>query len=424
MCRQLLMEKNMLDIALIRQAPEVFDQNIARRGLPPHADRILALDEQVRTLITQINTLQTQRNQASQQFRDADDTEVVKARVVTLKAEIEKLEQQRQEIGNELHHLLITLPNMLMPEVPDGQSDADNFEIRRWGTPRIFTFPPKEHFDIGEQRQEMDFETAVKLSGSRFVVLKNGLARLHRALGQFMLDLHVYEHGFEEIDVPLMMRLESMAATTHLPKFDNGFRTEDGYWLIPSAEVPLINLYRDMILEPEQLPIRMAALTPCFRSEAGSAGRDTRGMLRHHQFYKVELVTITHPDRWKEDFDYTVHCAEKVLQKLNLPYRLMQLCAGDCATKEAYAIDPEVWLPGQNRYREISTWACTTDYQSRRAQIRIKDGNKKIHPYVIYGSGTAVGRALIAVIENYQQENGKIKIPDVLIPYMRGVTEI
>jgi seryl-tRNA synthetase len=283
----------MLDITLIRQAPEAFDQNIARRGLPPHADRILALDEQVRTLITQINTLQTQRNQASQQFRDADDAEVVKAQVVTLKAEIEKLEQQRQEVGNELHHLLITLPNMLMPEVPDGQSDADNVEIRRWGTPCIFTFPPKEHFDIGEQRQEMDFETAVKLSGSRFVVLKKGLARLHRALGQFMLDLHVYEHGFEEIDVPLMMRPESMAATTHLPKFDNGFRTEDGYWLIPSAEVPLINLYRDMILEPEQLPIRMTALTPCFRSEAGSAGRDTRGMLRHHQFYKVELVTIT-----------------------------------------------------------------------------------------------------------------------------------
>lgn len=414
----------MLDITLIRQAPDAFDQNIARRGIAPQAERLLALDEQVRALVTQITTLQTLRNQESQNFREAEDADAVKAKVTGLKAEIEELEKQRQETANELNYLLIKLPNMLMPDVPDGKSDADNTEIRRWGAPRTFTFQPKEHFDIGEQRQEMDFETAAKLAGSRFVVLKNGLARLHRALGQFMLDMHVHEHGFQEFDVPLMMRPESMAATTHLPKFDNGFRTDDGYWLIPSAEVPLINLYRDTILEADQLPIRMAALTPCFRSEAGSAGRDTRGMLRHHQFYKVELVTITHPDRWKVDFDYTVQCAEKVLQKLDLPYRLMQLCAGDCATKEAYAIDPEVWLPGQNRYREICTWACTTDYQSRRAQIRLRDGNRKLHPYIIYGSGTAVGRALIAVIENYQQENGRIKIPDVLIPYMRGVTEI
>lgn len=414
----------MLDINLIRQTPDAFDQNIARRGIPPQAERLLALDEQVRALVTQITTLQTLRNQESQKFREAEDADAVKAKVTGLKAEIDELEKQRQETANELNYLLITLPNILMPDVPDGKSDADNTEIRRWGTPRTFTFQPKEHFDIGEKRQEMDFETAAKLAGSRFVVLKNGLARLHRALGQFMLDMHVHEHGFQEFDVPLMMRPESMAATTHLPKFDNGFRTDDDYWLIPSAEVPLINLYRDTILDADQLPIRMAALTPCFRSEAGSAGRDTRGMLRHHQFYKVELVTITHPDRWKVDFDYTVQCAEKVLQKLELPYRLMQLCAGDCATKEAYAIDPEVWLPGQNRYREICTWACTTDYQSRRAQIRLRDGNKKLHPYIIYGSGTAVGRALIAVIENYQQENGRIKIPDVLIPYMRGVTEI
>lgn len=414
----------MLDINLIRQTPDAFDQNIARRGIPPQAERLLALDEQVRALVTQITTLQTLRNQESQKFTEAEDADAVKAKVTGLKAEIDDLEKRRQETANELNYLLITLPNMLMPDVPDGKSDADNTEIRRWGTPRTFTFQPKEHFDIGEQRQEMDFETAAKLAGSRFVVLKNGLAQLHRALGQFMLDMHVHEHGFQEIDVPLMMRPESMAATTHLPKFDNGFRTDNDYWLIPSAEVPLINLYRDTILEDDHLPIRMAALTPCFRSEAGSAGRDTRGMLRHHQFYKVELVTITHPDRWKEDFDYTVQCAEKVLQKLELPYRLMQLCAGDCATKEAYAIDPEVWLPGQNRYREICTWACTTDYQSRRAQIRLRNGNKKLHPYIIYGSGTAVGRALIAVIENYQQENGRITVPDVLIPYMRGVTEI
>lgn len=251
----------MLDINLIRQTPDAFDQNIARRGIPPQAERLLALDEQVRALVTQITTLQTLRNQESQKFREAEDADAVKAKVTGLKAEIDELEKQRQETANELNYLLITLPNILMPDVPDGKSDADNTEIRRWGTPRTFTFQPKEHFDIGEKRQEMDFETAAKLAGSRFVVLKNGLARLHRALGQFMLDMHVHEHGFQEFDVPLMMRPESMAATTHLPKFDNGFRTDDDYWLIPSAEVPLINLYRDTILDADQLPIRMAALT-------------------------------------------------------------------------------------------------------------------------------------------------------------------
>lgn len=414
----------MLDITQIRQAPDAFDQNIARRGLPPHAALIIDLDARLRALTTQMNDRQQARNQASQQFRDSENVDAIKAAVADLKKDIDDLDQQRQVIATQLDHLLMTLPNMLMPEVPDGQSDADNIEIKRWGTPRAFDFIPKEHFDIGEQRADMDFAAAIKLSGARFVVLKNGLARLHRALGQFMLDLHVHEHDFTEIDVQLMMRPESMEATTHLPKFDNGFRTDDDYWLIPSAEVPLINLYRDTILEPEQLPIRMAALTACFRSEAGSAGRDTRGMLRHHQFYKVELVTITHPDRWKQDFDYTVHCAERVLQMLDLPYRLMQLCAGDCATKEAYAVDPEVWLPGQNKYREICTWACTTDYQSRRARIRIRTGKNKIHPYIIYGSGTAVGRALIAIIENYQQANGTIMIPEVLRTYMRGMTEI
>lgn len=417
----------MLDIQFIRQHPDLFDQNIARRGFHPQAQIILALDEELRKIVTQINQLQTEKNQTADKFRDGhatQDAHDIRLKGYEIKAQIAELENMRKEANEKLMHLLTTLPNLLMNDVPDGANDEDNVEIRRWGSPRIFDFPPKEHFEVGEQRQEMDFETAAQVSGSRFVILRNGLARLHRALGQFMIDLHVHEHGFEEIDVPFMVRPESMEATTHLPKFDNGFRTTDDYWLIPSAEVPLINLYRESILDPAQLPIRLAAYTPCFRSEAGAAGRDTRGMLRQHQFYKVELVTITHPERWKQDFDYTVACAEKVLQKLELPYRLVQLCAGDCATKEAYAIDPEVWLPGQNRYREICTWACTTDYQSRRAQIRVKDGQKKYHPYIIYGSGTAVGRALIAVIENYQQENGKILIPKVLQPYMRGITEI
>lgn len=417
----------MLNIAYIRNNPEEFDRNIARRGIKPHAAKIVEMDETAREILTQIHELQNRRNEISKIFpevKNPEKTEELKAEVGEIKSQLLDMEARHRETADKLEYLLFTLPNMLTEDVPDGNDDEDNVEIKRWGEARKFDFKPKEHFEIGEACGMMDFETATKLSGARFVVLRRGLARMHRALGQFMLDMHVNEHGFEEVDVPLMVRPESMAATTHLPKFDNGFRTTEDHWLIPSAEVSLINLFRGEILDVADLPIRVAALTPCFRSEAGSAGRDTRGMLRHHQFYKVELVTITHPDRWRQDFEYTAECAQKVLQRLELPYRLMKLCAGDCATKEAYAVDPEVWLPGQGRYREICTWACTTDYQSRRAQIRIKDGKKKIHPYVIYGSGTAVGRALIAVMENYQLEDGTIIVPEALRPYMGGIETI
>lgn len=416
----------MLDINYIRNNPDALDANLARRGLQPHAHDLLELDATVRELTTKINELQNRRNEASKDFHrlPPEQAEILRKNIEAIKGEIIKLETELKDRQKKLDDFLITLPNFLMAEVPDGKDDEDNKEIRKWGNPRKFNFQPKEHWQLGEDLKLMDFELGAKLAGSRFVVMRQGIARLHRALGQFMIDMHVHEHGFEEIDVPLMVRPESMEATTHLPKYDNGFHTTEGNWLIPSAEVALINLYRDTILTPDNLPIRMTALTPCFRSEAGAAGKDTKGMLRQHQFYKVELVTLTHPDRWKEDFDYTVACAETVLQRLELPYRLMQLCAGDCATKEAYAIDPEVWLPGQNRYREICTWACTTDYQSRRAKIRFKDGKSKVHPYIIYGSGTAVGRALIAVMENYQQEDGSIIIPEALKPYMKGLDKI
>lgn len=414
----------MLDIEYIRKNPKDFDANIKRRELEPHAVTIIKLDEDTRELLTKLNNLKEDKNKTADLFKnakDGDEKEQIKIKAAKIKQQIQTTEEEHRAVNEKLNYLLITLPNMLMPEVPDGKDDNDNVEIRKHGTPKTFNFKPKEHFDLGIDLGEMDFETATKLSGARFVVLRNGLARMHRALGQFTIDMHIDEHGFEEVDVPILLKTESMEATTHLPKFDNGFKTTDNYWLIPSAEASLINLYRDTIIDIKDLPIRVAALTPCFRSEAGAAGKDTRGMFRQHQFYKTELVTITHPDNWKRDFDYTVACAEKVLQKLNIPYRLMQLCAGDCATKEAFAIDQEVWLPGQNRYREVCTWACTTDYQARRAKIRIKDGNEKITPYVIYGSGTGIGRTLIAVIENYQQEDGTILVPEVLQPYMGGM---
>ena len=413
----------MLDIATLRANPATFDQNWHRRGLSPHAERILDLDRQNRLLLTAVYDLQNQRNQLSEHFQQltGDALIALKQQIATIKTQLDQKQTEQQTVGQQLDELLITLPNMLMDDVPDGADETENVELRRWGDIPQFDFEPQNHWDLGEMLGQMDFELSAKLSGARFVILRRGIARLHRALGQFMLDLHVTEHGFEEIDVPLMVHAGSMAATTHLPKFDNGFCTTDGHWLIPSAEVPLLNLYRDIVIDNKNTPIRMTALTPCFRSEAGSAGRDTRGMLRQHQFYKVELVTIVHPDQWQTEFAHTMHCAETVLQKLGLPYRLMQLCAGDCATKEAYAIDPEVWLPGQNTYREVCTWACTSDYQSRRAHIKMRDGKDKIHPYIIYGSGTAIGRTLIAVLENYQQADGSIVVPEVLRPYMGGL---
>lgn len=409
----------MLDIQFIRNNPETFDQNLIRRGHAPRARDILERDARVRDIKTRINGLKKERKDLAQQYaRDRNIS--LQEQAAALKTEIREIETRQQEEADKLHDMLITLPNILMTGVPDGTDERGNVELRRWGEIPHFDCVPKTHFELGEALGQLDFELGVKLAGTRFSVLRRDLARLHRALGQYMIDLHVDEHGFEEIDVPLLMQPVSMEATTHLPKFDNGFCTTDNRWLIPSAEVPLINLYRDTILDPEDLPIRMTALTPCFRSEAGAAGRDTRGMLRQHQFYKVEMVTIIHPDTWRSEFDHIAACGERVLQQLNIPYRLVQLCAGDCADKEAYAVDPEAWMPGQNNYREICTWACTSDYQSRRAQIRIREGQNKIHPYVLYGSGTAVGRAFIAVLENYQQPDGSILIPEVLRPYMRG----
>lgn len=413
----------MLNIDFIRQNPAAFDATLERRHLPPQAAKLLALDQENRHLLNRLYELKSKRNALSERFPHlpGDEQATVKVKIADMKNELDQLRTQQEQIATELQHYLMTLPNMAMAQVPDGLNEEHNRELRRWGTLPEFAFEPQNHWDLGEKLGQMDFETATKLSGARFVILKGHLARLQRALGQFMLDLHINEHGFEEIDVPLMVRAESMAATTHLPKFDNGFCTTDGYWLVPSAEVPLINMYRDTLIENADKPIRLTALTPCFRSEAGSTGRDTRGMLRQHQFYKVELVTLVHPDLWKQEFEYTMRCAETVLQKLGLPYRLMELCAGDLATKEAYAVDPEVWLPGQNRYREVCTWACTTDYQTRRANIKMRDGKDKIHPYVIYGSGTAIGRTLIAVLENYQQADGSIIVPEVLRPYMGGL---
>lgn len=417
----------MLDIQFVRENQRAFDENLAKRGFPPQADQIVEWDAAWRAIVLQINQLQEKKNQLSQQIRHAPDNELLRQQVQKLKEQLEKLEPECEKYAQLVQEKLITLPNILMPDVPLGKNDEENVELMRWGKPRDFAFTPKQHFELGESIEQMDFKRAAKISGARFVVLRRDLARLHRALGQFMLNLHVDEHDFEEVAVPYLVRPESMMATAHLPKFDNGFCTQDDYWLIPSAEVSLINLFRDEIIDPALLPLKVAAFTPCFRSEAGAAGRDTRGMIRMHQFHKVELVTIAHPQKWRESLDETIHCAEKILRLLELPYRQMQLCSGDCAVKETYAVDGEVWFPGQNRYREVCTWACTSDYQSRRANIRINEinaQNRKIHPYIIYGSGTAIERVFAAILENYQQENGSIAIPAVLQPLMKGQTVI
>jgi seryl-tRNA synthetase len=323
--------------------------------------------------------------------------------------------------------LLSSLPNILDADVPDGRDETDNFVEKTVGAIPNFAFPPKQHFEIGETLGLMDFSAAAKIAGARFTVLRGALARLERALGQFMLDLHITEHGYAETVVPLLVNADSMFGTGQLPKFEEDlFKTTDGRYLIPTAEVPLTNLVANDILPASALPLRYAALSPCFRSEAGSAGRDTRGMLRQHQFYKVEMVSITHPDDSDAEHERMTRCAETVLEKLGLPYRRMLLCAGDTGFSAAKTYDLEVWLPGQGTYREISSCSNTRAFQARRmkARFRAADGKALDFVHTLNGSGVAVGRALIAVLENFQNEDGSVKIPDVLQPYMGGMKMI
>jgi seryl-tRNA synthetase len=419
----------MHDIRWIRENPEAFDRGLARRGLPGQAEALIALDDQRRRLVHSMQEAQTRRNAASKEIAVAMASgerarvDALKEEVAELKTRIQSQEEEERGAAAAVTEALSVIPNLPLDEVPDGPDADYNREVRRHGEPRTFDFAPKQHFELGEALGLMDFATAVKLSGARFVILKGKLARLERALGQFMLDLQTGAHGYVEVNPPYLVRDETMFGTGQLPKFaDDLFHTTDGRWLIPTAEVSLTNLVRESILDEGSLPIRVTALTPCFRAEAGAAGKDTRGMIRTHQFNKVELVSITTPETSRDELERMTAAAEEVLKRLGLPYRVMVLSTGDMGFGARMTYDLEVWLPGQNDYREISSCSVCGDFQARRmdARYRPRGGGGLRYVHTLNGSGLAVGRTLIAVLENYQQGNGTIVIPDVLRPYMDG----
>ncbi len=422
----------MFDLKWIRAHPEAFDKALARRGLPPHAAEILALDEARREHVAALQAAQNRRNAASKEIgkaKAAGDEETAQkliAEVAALKKEIQEGEEKERRLTADLEDVLARLPNLPLDDVPDGQDESDNVVIREVGTPPEFSFPPKAHYDIGEAMGLMDFETAARLSGSRFVVLKGPLARLERALAAFMLDMHTGEFGYQEVVPPYLVRDPALFGTANLPKFaEDLFRTTADLWLIPTAEVPLTNLVRESILAESDLPLRFTAHTPCFRSEAGAAGKDTRGMIRQHQFSKVELVSITRPEESLDELERMLGCAEEVLKRLELPYRVVVLCAGDMGFAARKTYDIEVWLPAQNRYREISSCSVCGDFQARRMQARYRtqEGDLRF-VHTLNGSGLAVGRTLVAILENYQQADGSVVIPEALRPYMGGLERL
>ncbi|MEL6289653.1 MAG: serine--tRNA ligase [Pseudomonadota bacterium] len=424
----------MFDIKLIRDDPDAFDAAMARRGLDPQSPRLLALDEERRAHVAHLQELQTRRNAASKEIGKAKasgDEEAAAARiteVADIKAEIQSGEEKERALDAALRDAMAGLPNAPLEDVPDGADEAANVLVREVGTPPDLDFKPKEHFELGEALAMMDFEAAARISGSRFVVLTGALARLERALATFMLDLQTTTNGYTEVVPPALVLDEALYGTGQLPKFaEDLFRTEQRHWLIPTAEVPLTNLAREQIVDEATLPRRYTAWTPCFRSEAGAAGRDTRGMIRQHQFSKVELVSVTTPETSLDELERMTSCAEEVLKQLGLAYRVMLLSTGDMGAGARKTYDIEVWLPGQNAYREISSCSVCGDYQARRMNARYRTAeNAKDVRYVhtLNGSGLAVGRTLVAVLENYQQPDGSIRVPEALVPYMGGLTTI
>jgi seryl-tRNA synthetase len=460
----------MHDVKAIRDNAQAFDDGLRRRGLPPRAEQLIALDQNRRAAIEALQTAQERRNAASKQVgaamarKDPVAAEDFRAEVAGLKATMPDLENAERQAADALDAELAAIPNLPLDDTPDGKDENDNVEIRRHGSQPSFPdgFVPKEHFEIGEALGLMDFDAAAKLSGARFVVLKGGVARLERALEQFMLDLHTTEHGYVEVAPPVLVRDAAMFGTGQLPKFRDdqfiGARTETTaeavdrevaqhyrdsvdptkfggldvvqlrkeFWLIPTAEVPLTNLARDSIIDEKTLPLRFTAGTLCFRAEAGAAGKDTRGMIRQHQFKKVELVSITTPEQARDEHERMTACAEEVLKRLGLHYRVVALCAGDMGFSAQKTYDIEVWLPGQGRFREISSCSICGDFQARRMNARFKSADAKSTRFVhtLNGSGVAVGRALIAVLETYQQPDGSVAVPDALRPYMGGLTRI
>jgi seryl-tRNA synthetase len=418
----------MFDIKAIRDDSGAFDAGMARRGLAPQADAILALDADRRAAIAETQALQTERNAKSKEIGAAkgrgEDASAIIAEVGALKERMQAGEEKVRAAGKAVDALLAGLPNIPKDDVPDGADEAANVEIRRVGEPRQYDFEPRQHFDLGEALGHMDFEAAARLSGARFVVLDGPLARLERAIAAFMLDLQTDEHGYRETSPPYLVRDEALFGTGQLPKFaEDLFKTEDGYWLIPTAEVPLTNLVREQITDEAALPIRVTAHTPCFRAEAGAAGKDTRGMIRLHQFDKVELVSVVAPEDSDGELERMTGCAEEVLKRLELPYRVMLLSAGDMGFSARKTHDLEVWLPGQDAYREISSCSNCGDFQARRmnARYRPSEGKGTAFVHTLNGSGLAVGRTVVAVMENWQNADGTITVPDVLRPYMGGM---
>ncbi len=426
----------MLDLKMIRDNASDFDAAMKRRGFEAQSPIILKLDEERRAVQTELQTIQQERNEKSKEIgkikSQGGDAQEVMDTVSALKDKMNAMEEKERALGDSLKDILSSLPNIMKDDVPDGADEADNIEVRQWfpedWSPRLEVEAAKEHFEIGEALGMMDFEVAAKMSGSRFVVLSGMLARMERALAQFMLDTQTDDNGYTEISPPLLVSDKTMYGTGQLPKFgEDLFKTTRGDWLVPTAEVPLTNIVAGEIVEGESLPRRYTAFTPCFRSEAGSAGKDTRGMIRQHQFYKVEMVSIVHPDKSDAEHERMTECAESILKKLEIPYRTVVLCSGDTGFGARKTYDVEVWLPGQNRYREISSCSTCGDFQARRMNARFKaKGDKKTQfVHTLNGSGLAVGRTLIAVMENYYDaEDGGIHIPDILKPYMRGIEKI
>ncbi|WP_420416539.1 serine--tRNA ligase [Pacificispira sp.] len=422
----------MHDLRYIRENPETFDAALRSRGAVSSSSAdILALDEARRAAQTRMQEIQSRRNAASKEVgqrkakgENADD---LIAEVQALKDGLAQAEQEESDLAEKLDALLASLPNLPMADVPVGGGEDDNVEVRRIGEPRAFDFDAKEHFDLGEGLGLMDFETAATMSGARFVILKGALARLERALASFMLDTHTTQNGYTETIPPFLVRDNAMFGTGQLPKFaEDLFHTDDGFWLIPTAEVPLTNTAAEKIWDEAQLPMRLTAWTPCFRSEAGAAGKDTRGMIRQHQFSKVEMVSITHPDHSEAELERMTGCAEGILKALGLPFRTMILCTGDMGFGARKTFDIEVWLPGQGRYREISSCSNCGDFQARRMKARFRTAGEKGTRFVhtLNGSGLAVGRTLIAVLENYQNADGSVTVPEALRGYMGGLERI
>lgn len=422
----------MLDLKWIRENPDALDAALARRGAAPMAASILDMDKRHRETITELQSLQSRRNDVSKQVgavkSKGGDAAPLMAEVASIKDRMTALEAEEKKIGEEVKGVLLTIPNVLHKDVPEGKDETANIEVRAWGTPRQFTFQVKDHADLGAALGLMDFTQAAVISGARFVILKGELARMERAIAQLMLDTHTRENGYTEMNVPVLVKPEALIGTNQLPKFEADlFKTTAGLYLIPTSEVSLTNVAAERILDASDLPMRVTAFTPCFRSEAGAAGKDTKGMIRNHQFEKVELVSIVTPEESEAELDRMTRCATGILEKLELPYRVMALCSGDIGFGANRTYDIEVWLPGQNTFREISSCSNTGDFQARRMNARFRPpgetkGTRFLH--TLNGSGLAVGRTLVAILENYQEANGSIRVPTALKPYMGGLEVI